>query len=181
MSRIGLKPIPIPAGVEVDIQPGMVRVKGPKGELSQQVHPKMTFTRENGTLHVQRPSDIREFRALHGLTRSLVANMVHGVTEGYRKDLEIQGVGYRASLDGSTLVLAVGYSHPVRMEPEAGITFSLETPTRITVSGIDKQLVGEQAARVRRVRPPEPYKGKGVRYLGERVRRKAGKAGKVGK
>lgn len=181
MSRIGNLAIPIPSAVEVDINPGFVHVKGPKGELSQRVDSKMSFTRENGSLLVGRPSDERKYRQLHGLTRSLVANMVHGVTEGYRKDLEIQGVGYRASLDGQTLVLLVGYSHPVRVSPPPGITFAVDTPTRLGVIGIDKQLVGEQAAQIRRVRPPEPYKGKGIRYAGERVRRKAGKAGKVGK
>jgi large subunit ribosomal protein L6 len=181
MSRIGSLAIPIPSGVDVDVQPGVVRVKGPKGELSQRVDREMTFTRENGTLSVARPSDERRYRALHGLTRSLVANMVRGVTDGYRKDLEIQGVGYRAALEGKTLVLLVGFSHPVRVDPFPGIAFAVDTPTRIGVIGIDKQLVGEQAAQVRRIRPPEPYKGKGIRYLGERVRRKAGKAGKVGK
>lgn len=181
MSRIGNLAIPIPSAVEVDINAGLVQVKGPKGELSQRVDSKMTFTRENGSLLVSRPSDERKYRQLHGLTRSLVANMVHGVTEGYRKDLEIQGVGYRASLDGKTLVLLVGYSHPVRISPPPGISFAVDTPTRLGVIGIDKQLVGEQAAQIRRVRPPEPYKGKGIRYAGERVRRKAGKAGKVGK
>ncbi len=181
MSRIGNLAIPIPSGVDVDVTPGLVRVKGPKGELSQRVNREMLFTRENGTLQVQRPSDERQFRALHGLTRTLVANMVKGVTDGYRKDLEIQGVGYRASLDGKTLVLLVGFSHPVRVEPAPGISFAVDTPTRIGVMGIDKQLVGEQSAQIRRIRPPEPYKGKGIRYFGERVRRKAGKAGKVGK
>jgi large subunit ribosomal protein L6 len=181
MSRIGNLAIQIPNGVDVDVSPGLVRVKGPKGELSQRVNQQMNFVRENGTLQVQRPSDERLFRALHGLTRTLVANMVKGVTDGYRKDLEIQGVGYRASLEGKTLVLLVGFSHPVRVEPAPGITFAVDTPTRIGVMGIDKQLVGEQAARIRRIRPPEPYKGKGIRYLNERVRRKAGKAGKVGK
>lgn len=181
MSRIGSRPIQIPSGVDVQVGSGVVQVKGPKGELSQHVDPKMKFERENGTLTVQRPTDERYYRALHGLTRSLVANMVEGVTAGYRKTLEIQGVGYRAALEGKNLVLSVGYSHPVRVEPEPGITFELETPTRIHVVGIDKQLVGEQAARIRRTRPPEPYKGKGIRYAGERVRRKAGKAGKVGK
>lgn len=180
MSRIGNMAINIPSGVEVDVTPGLVRVKGPKGELLQRVDREMTFTRENGTLQVSRPSDERRLRQLHGLTRSLVANMVKGVTEGYRKELEIRGVGYRASLDGKTLVLLVGFSHPVRIEPAPGITFIVDTPTRISVTGIDKQLVGEQTAQIRRVRPPEPYKGKGIRYLNERVRRKAGKAGKVG-
>ncbi|MDI3339772.1 MAG: 50S ribosomal protein L6 [Sphaerobacter sp.] len=181
MSRIGNRPIPIPPGVEVQIEPGVVHVKGPKGALQQRVHPAMQFERQNGTLLVRRPSDERQFKALHGLTRTLVANMVEGVTQGYRKDLEIQGVGYRAALEGKTLVLSLGFSHPVRVEPPEGISFVLESPTRIGVVGIDKQLVGEIAAQIRRIRPPEPYKGKGVRYLGERVRRKAGKAGKVGK
>jgi large subunit ribosomal protein L6 len=181
MSRIGLRPIDIPAGVDISVDAGLVKVKGPKGELEQQVHPDMLLSRENGTLTVARPSDERMFRQLHGLTRTLIANMVQGVTAGYRKDLEIQGVGYRAAMDGQTLVLNVGYSHPVRVDPPAGITFALDSPTRIGVIGIDKQLVGEQAAQLRRVRPPEPYKGKGIRYQGERVRRKAGKAGKVGR
>lgn len=181
MSRIGSRPIPIPSSVEVTTDPGLVRVKGPKGELNQRVDQGMRFSREDAVLRVERPSDERKYRALHGLTRTLVANMVQGVTEGFRKDLEIQGVGYRAALEGKTLVLSVGYSHPVRVDPEPGIAFVLETPTRLAVTGIDKQLVGEQAARIRRIRPPEPYKGKGIRYQGERVRRKAGKAGKVGK
>jgi large subunit ribosomal protein L6 len=180
MSRIGFQPIPVPDGVDVKIEPGLVTVKGPKGELNQKVNPQLEITRDNGTLHVKRPSEKRQFQQLHGLTRTLVANMIQGVTQGYSKKLEIHGVGYRAALEGKTLVLSVGYSHPVRVEPEPGIEFSLESQTRITVSGIDKQLVGEQAARIRRIRPPEPYKGKGIRYEGERVRRKAGKAGKVG-
>jgi large subunit ribosomal protein L6 len=181
MSRIGLRPIEIPAGVDISVDAGLVKVKGPKGELQQQVHPEMVLSRENGTMKVARPSDERMFRQLHGLTRTLIANMVQGVTAGYRKDLEIQGVGYRAAMDGQTLVLNVGFSHSVRVDPPEGITFALESPTRIGVIGIDKQLVGEQAAQLRRVRPPEPYKGKGIRYQGERVRRKAGKAGKVGR
>ncbi len=180
MSRIGFKPIPVPDGVEVTIKPGSVHVKGPKGELNQVINPDMVVKQENGTLEVARPSEKRKFQQLHGLTRTLIANMIEGVTQGFKKDLEIQGVGYRAALDGKTLVLSVGYSHPVRVEPEPGIEFSLESQTRLTISGIDKQLVGEQAARIRRIRPPEPYKGKGIRYLGEYVRRKAGKAGKVG-
>ncbi|HUG14973.1 MAG TPA: 50S ribosomal protein L6 [Thermomicrobiales bacterium] len=181
MSRIGIQPIAIPAGVELDANDGVVVVKGPKGELSQHVHPEMVLSRDNGTLSVGRPNDERMFRQLHGLTRTLIANMVQGVTDGYRKDLEIQGVGYRAALEGKTLVLNVGFSHQVRVEAPEGISFAVDTPTRIGVIGIDKQLVGEQAAKIRRVRPPEPYKGKGIRYAGERVRRKAGKAGKVGK
>lgn len=181
MSRIGLRPIEIPAGVDISVDAGLVKVKGPKGELQQQVNPEMELSRENGSLLVLRPSDERMYRQLHGLTRTLIANMVQGVTAGYRKDLEIQGVGYRAVMDGQTLVLNVGFSHQVRREPPPGITFVLDSPTRIGVIGIDKQLVGEQAAQLRRVRPPEPYKGKGIRYQGERVRRKAGKAGKVGR
>lgn len=181
MSRIGIQPITIPSGVDVTVEPGVVRVKGPKGQLEQRVHPQLAITRENGTLHVARPNDERMFRQLHGLTRTLIANMVQGVTAGFRKDLEIQGVGYRAALDGKTLVLNVGYSHPVRIEPPDGIQFVVDTPTRIAVTGIDKQLVGETAAQLRRIRPPEPYKGKGIRYLGEQIRRKAGKAGKVGR
>jgi large subunit ribosomal protein L6 len=180
MSRIGFQPITVPDGVEVKVEPGLVTVKGPRGELNQRINPQMEIARENGTLTVKRPSEKRQFQQLHGLTRTLVANMIEGVTQGYTKKLEIHGVGYRAALEGKTLVLSVGYSHPVRVEPEPGIEFTLESQTRMTVSGIDKQLVGEQAARIRRIRPPEPYKGKGIRYEGERVRRKAGKAGKVG-
>lgn len=180
MSRIGLRPIPVPGGVDIDLQPGLVTVKGPKGELQQDVSATLKIERENGNLMVTRPNDDRRNRQLHGLTRTLIANMVTGVTDGFTRNLEITGVGYRAAMDGSTLVLNVGYSHPVRMEPPAGIAFTVETPTRLSVSGIDKQLVGEVAARIRRVRPPEPYKGKGIRYQGEVVRRKAGKAGKVG-
>ena len=181
MSRIGKRPIPIPSGVEVSVESGLVRVKGPKGELELRIDPEMIVTRENGTLHVQRPSEERRHKQLHGLYRTLIANMVQGVTEGYRKDLEIHGVGYRAALEGKTLVLNVGYSHPVRIDPPPGISFVLESPTRIGVVGIDKQLVGEVAAQIRRVRPPEPYKGKGIRYLGEQIRRKAGKTGKAKK
>jgi large subunit ribosomal protein L6 len=176
-----MQPIPIPSGVDLTITNGLVTVKGPRGELRQQLSPEMRFTRDNGTLLVERPSDERRHRQLHGLTRTLVANMVEGVTAGFRRDLEIQGVGYRAALEGKTLVLNVGFSHPVRVEPQDGISFVVDTPTRIAVTGIDKQQVGEEAARLRRIRPPEPYKGKGIRYQGERVRRKAGKAGKVGK
>lgn len=180
MSRIGLRPIPIPSGVDVQIDTGRVTVKGPKGELFEDVSRALSIDQQNGDILVRRPNDERKNRQLHGLTRTLIANMVIGVTDGYTRALEIQGVGYRAALDGTTLVLNVGYSHPVRIEPPAGITFASETPTRITVSGIDKQLVGEMASRIRRTRPPEPYKGKGIRYAGEFVRRKAGKAGKVG-
>jgi large subunit ribosomal protein L6 len=179
MSRIGRQPITIPGGVDLAIADTLVTVKGPRGELSLVVDPNLTLTRENGTLLVERPDDARRSRQMHGLTRTLIANMVTGVTDGYSKVLEIQGVGYRAAMDGRTLVLTVGYSHPVRMQPADGITFAVEGNNRITVSGISKEQVGEMAARVRRVRPPEPYKGKGIRYAGEQVRRKAGKAGKA--
>jgi large subunit ribosomal protein L6 len=175
MSRIGRKPIAIPDGVTVEIKPGLVVVKGPKGELTQTVSREMKVTQSNATLSVERPTDRGEHRALHGLTRSLIANMVEGVTEGFEKRLEIQGVGYRARLQGKALELSVGYSHPVSVSAPEGIEFELPTPTQIVVRGIDKQLVGETAARIRRSRPPEPYKGKGVRYAGEHVRRKVGK------
>lgn len=180
MSRIGLRPIPVPSGVDVTIGPDRVTVKGPKGELYQDVSRRLSIQQENGDILVRRPNDDRINRQLHGLTRTLISNMVTGVTDGFTRALEIHGVGYRAALDGKTLVLNVGYSHPVRMEPPEGITFAVESPTRLSVTGIDKQLVGEVAARIRRTRPPEPYKGKGIRYAGEFVRRKAGKAGKVG-
>jgi len=180
MSRIGKLPVTIPASVEIDIADNnSVTVKGPKGTLSQQLSPRMKLQRDNGTILVERPDDQREHRSLHGLTRTLLNNMVIGVTDGYRRDLEIQGVGYRAALDGSELVLSVGFSHPVRMSPPEGVSYALDGNTRLAVVGIDKQLVGEEAARIRRVRPPEPYKGKGIRYAGEQVRRKAGKAGKA--
>jgi large subunit ribosomal protein L6 len=181
MSRIGLRPITIPSGVDLQVSGELVTVKGPKGQLEQRINPDMILERENGTLTVSRPADERRYRQLHGLTRTLIANMVEGVTNGYKKDLEIQGVGYRAAMEGKTLVLNVGYSHPVRKDPPEGIQFTVEGNTRLSVIGIDKQAVGEQAAQIRRVRPPEPYKGKGIRYAGEQVRRKAGKAGKVGK
>jgi len=180
MSRIGLVPIEIPSGVDIDISGQDVSVKGPRGELDLRVRRPIVISRENGSIVVTRPNDDRRNRSLHGLTRSLINNMVIGVTDGYSKRLEIRGVGYRAALDGTTLVLNVGYSHPVRMEPEEGIEFTVEGNNQIIVSGVDKQLVGEMAARIRRVRPPEPYKGKGIRYAGEYVRQKAGKAGKVG-
>jgi large subunit ribosomal protein L6 len=165
----------MPEGVTVDVKPGLVSVKGPKGELSQAVSPDMKVEQSNGTLTVERPTDRGEHRALHGLTRSLIANMVTGVTDGYEKRLEIQGVGYRARLQGKTLELSVGYSHPVSVTAPEGIDFEVPAPTQVIVRGIDKQLVGEIAARIRRTRPPEPYKGKGVRYAGEHVRRKVGK------
>ncbi len=175
MSRIGKQPIEIPDGVEVDVKPGSVAVKGPKGELSQVVDRDMKVEVENGTVTVERPTDRGEHRALHGLTRSLIANMVQGVTDGYERRLEIQGVGYRAQLKGKALEMALGYSHPVTIQAPEGIEFEVPQPTEVIVRGIDKQLVGEIAARVRKSRPPEPYKGKGVRYAGEYVARKVGK------
>jgi large subunit ribosomal protein L6 len=175
MSRIGKLPIQVPDGVDVEIGQGVVRVKGPKGQLSQAVSRDLTFEREDSTLVVKRPTDRPEHRALHGLTRSLVFNMVQGVTEGYEKRLEIQGVGYRAQQRGNGLELALGYSHPVRVEAPEGIEFEVPQPTQIVVRGIDKQAVGEVAAQIRKLRPPEPYKGKGVRYQGEHVARKVGK------
>ena len=180
MSRIGKLPVPVPPAVEIEIEDGnAVTVKGPKGSLSRQFSPIMELRRENGSVVVERPDNERESRSLHGLSRTLLNNMVVGVTDGFRRELEIHGVGYRAALDGTVLVLAVGFSHPVRMTPPQGVSYTLDGPTRIAVVGIDKQQVGEEAARIRRVRPPEPYKGKGIRYAGEVVRRKAGKAGKA--
>jgi len=178
VSRIGKQPIPVPAGVEVKIDGSTVTVKGPKGELTQTFSEEMTVTLENGEIIVARPSDERTHRALHGLTRSLLANMVTGVSQGFSKNLEIVGVGYRAALKGTDLEMQLGFSHPVLVTAEAGITFEVPAPTKITVSGIDKQRVGQVAAEVRGWRPPEPYKGKGVRYQGEHVRRKLGKAAK---
>jgi large subunit ribosomal protein L6 len=175
LSRIGRQPISVPDGVSIDVKPGVVSVKGPKGELSQVVSPDMKVDQSNGTVTVERPTDRGEHRALHGLTRSLIANMVEGVTNGFEKRLEIQGVGYRARLQGKALELSVGYSHPVSVTAPEGIDFEVPVPTQVIVRGIDKQLVGEMAARIRRTRPPEPYKGKGVRYAGEHVRRKVGK------
>ena len=182
MSRIGRRPIPVPGTVEITIdEENRVRVTGPRGELSATFNGDLKIERQNGGLLVERPDDEREHRSLHGLTRTLLANMVTGVTDGFKKDLEIQGVGYRAAMDGKVLVLTVGYSHPVRMTAPEGVSYTLDGQTRISVIGIDKQAVGEEAARIRRVRPPEPYKGKGIRYAGEYVRRKAGKTGKGGK
>ena len=175
MSRIGRKPIDIPDGVEVDVKPGAVTVKGPKGELNQHVSSDMKVAIEDGTVTVQRPTDRGEHRALHGLTRSLIANMVEGVTDGFERRLEIQGVGYRAQLKGKALEMSLGYSHPVTIQAPDGIEFEVPQPTEVVVRGIDKQLVGETAARIRKSRPPEPYKGKGVRYAGEHVARKVGK------
>ncbi len=180
MSRIGRMPIKLPAGVEVQVGEGEVTVTGPKGQLTQRVPAAMSITVQDGQVVVTRPSDEKQHRALHGLTRTLIANMVEGVTNGFRKTLEISGVGYRAGRVGNRLTLQVGFSHPVEFTPPPGITFELESPTRIHVVGIDKQQVGEIAAQVRRIRPPEPYLGKGIRYADERVRRKPGKAGKVG-
>jgi large subunit ribosomal protein L6 len=179
MSRIGRLPIPVPAGVDVAIDGQDVRVKGPKGELAHTVVEPIRVAKEgDGTLTVTRPDDERTSRSLHGLTRTLVANMVTGVTDGYSKSLEIVGVGYRVQPKGQGIELALGFSHPVQVDPPAGIAFAVESPTRLTVSGIDKQKVGEVAANIRKLRKPEPYKGKGIRYAGEVVRRKVGKAGK---
>jgi large subunit ribosomal protein L6 len=168
-------PIPVPDGVTVEIAPGLVSVKGPRGELSERISPQMTVAQEDGQIVVTRPTDRNEHRALHGLTRSLVANMVTGVTAGYTKRLEIQGVGYRAALRGSDLEMQLGFSHPVTVKAPQGITFEVPQPTQIVVSGSSKQQVGEVAAQIRKWRPPEPYKGKGVRYAGEHVIRKVGK------
>jgi len=179
MSRIGKQPIAVPAGVDVTIEGQLVKVKGPKGTLQHTVAEPITVNKaEDGTLEVKRPNDERTSRALHGLTRTLVNNLVVGVTEGYAKKLEIHGVGYRAQLKGSDLEFALGYSHPVKVAAPQGITFTLESPTRLTVSGIDKQQVGEVAANIRKLRRPDPYKGKGLRYEGEKIRRKVGKTGK---
>jgi large subunit ribosomal protein L6 len=178
MSRIGRLPIPVPAGVEVKIDGNDVNVKGPKGTLSLVVSAPITVALEDGNVVVTRPDDERNSRSLHGLTRTLIANQIHGVTEGYTKGLEIVGTGYRVTAKGSDLEFALGYSHPILVTPPSGITFTVEGNTKVTVSGIDKQAVGEVAANIRKLRKPEPYKGKGVRYAGEVVRRKAGKSGK---
>jgi len=178
MSRIGKQPVTVPSGVEVSVDGTRVAVKGPKGQLEQAFHPDMRITLEDGTIRVERPSDERDHRSLHGLTRSLIANMVEGVTNGYEKRLEIVGVGYRAQMKGQDLELALGFSHPVPVEAPQGIEFEVPAPTRIVVRGIDKQQVGEVAANIRKIRKPEPYKGKGIRYEGEYVRKKAGKAAK---
>jgi large subunit ribosomal protein L6 len=175
MSRIGKQPIEIPAGVSIALSPGRVMVNGPLGELTQQVPARMQVEQQEATVVVKRPTERGDDRALHGLTRSQIANMVEGVTSGFQKRLEIQGVGYRAALRGTDLELNVGFSHPVVMKAPQGITFEVPTPTEVIVKGIDKQQVGQAAAEVRRVRPPEPYKGKGIRYEGEYVRRKVGK------
>ena len=178
MSRIGRAPITVPAGVEVTLgDNNVVTVKGPKGTLTQQFHPNMTIAMEGTELHVTRPNDLKENRALHGLTRSLLHNMVVGVTEGYKKVLEVNGVGYRVAMEGSKLVMNLGYSHQVIMEAPEGITIEAPTPNQIVISGYDKQLVGQFAAEVREKRPPEPYKGKGIKYVDETIRRKVGKTG----
>lgn len=177
MSRIGKQPIPIPANVNVSVDGSTVRVKGPKGEMVQTFRPEMKIELNDGVLTVERPTESKQDRALHGLTRALLANMVTGVTTGYRKALELVGVGYKAEKRGKNLILTVGYSHPVEYPEEAGLTITTPAPTQIVIEGIDKQRVGQAAAEIRSVRPPEPYKGKGIRYQGEHVRRKAGKAG----
>lgn len=180
MSRIGKAPIPVPDGVKVAIDGNRVSVSGSKGSLEQSFHPDMQIVLDNGTLTVERPSDSQEHRSLHGLTRSLLSNMVQGVSGGFEKRLQVEGVGYRADMSGNTLVLNVGYSHPVEFEPPADVSFAVEDRGKtVIVSGIDKQVVGEISAKIRKTRPPESYKGKGIRYEGEHVRRKAGKAGKV--
>lgn len=185
MSRIGRLPIAIPTGVDITMDDHNVNVKGPKGELSREMHPDMIIKIEDGNVIVERPSDIGQHRALHGLTRALIANMVEGVTKGFERTLEVRGVGYRAQIDGKKLILQVGYSHPVEVEPKAGIEFEVgqDVGTRqpfVVVRGIDKEVVGQQSAEIRKVRKPEPYKGKGIRYRGEYVRLKAGKQGKAG-
>jgi large subunit ribosomal protein L6 len=180
MSRIGRLPIPVPSGVDVTISGRTLTVTGPKGQLTRELHPDMTVKREEENLLVTRPTEQKTHKQLHGLTRTLVNNMVVGVTDGYRKGLEITGVGYRAAKAGEKLQLNLGYSHQIEIDPPAGISFELESPTRLAVVGIDKELVGQIAAKVRSTRKPEPYKGKGVKYAGEKIRRKAGKAGKIG-
>ena len=178
MSRIGRAPITVPAGVEVKIADNnVVTVKGPKGTLTQQLHPNMSIAQEGAELHVTRPNDLKENRSLHGLTRSLLHNMVVGVTEGYKKVLDVNGVGYRVAMEGGKLVMNMGFSHQVIMEAPAGITIETPTPNQIVISGFDKQLVGQFAANVREKRPPEPYKGKGIKYSDEVIRRKVGKTG----
>ena len=178
MSRIGRAPIAVPSGVDVAIEGQKVTIKGPRGTLSHTVDRPISVAVDDGVVSVSRPDDERENRALHGLSRSLLNNLVVGVSQGYERKLEIHGVGYRVQLQGSTLVFALGYSHPVRIEAPEGITFTVESPTRFGVQGIDKQLVGQVAANIRRLRRPDPYKGKGVRYAGEQIRRKVGKTGK---
>jgi large subunit ribosomal protein L6 len=176
MSRVGKNPIPVPAGVTVDLKSNNIKVKGPKGELERTLHPDMIVEIEGGVINVKRPTESKPHKSLHGLTRTLVFNMVEGVSNGFKRDLEIEGVEYRAELKGRTLVMSLGYSHLVRYEPAEGVEIEVADPKKITVKGIDKQKVGQAAAEIRGFRPPEPYKGKGIRYVGEQVRRKAGKA-----
>jgi len=180
MSRIGRMPIPVPKGVEVNIEGNDVQVKGPKGELARTLHPDMQISMDDDSLLVERPSDGKDHRSLHGLTRSLINNMVVGVSEGFKKTLELVGVGYRAQLEGKNVVLQVGYSHPVKIEPMPGVTLAVEGNNKIIVTGINKEDVGQQAANIRKARKPNPYTGKGIKYEGEKIRRKAGKAGRVG-
>jgi large subunit ribosomal protein L6 len=180
VSRIGRLPVTVPPGVEVKIDGQSVRVKGPKGELARTFHPDVNVSREDSTLVVKRKNDEKSVRALHGLTRALLQNMVTGVTTGYARDLEISGTGYRAVLAGKKLQLALGFSHPIEIDPPAGVSFALETPQKLKVLGADKQMVGEMAARIRALRVPDPYKAKGIKYAEERIKKKAGKAGKVG-
>ena len=179
MSRVGNAPIPIPKGVEVEVTGRTVEVTGPKGRLTRDVHPDLAVALADGMVVVRRPTDLDHHKALHGLTRALLANMVRGVTEGFKVDLEIQGVGYRATKQGNTLALQVGFSHPVEVAPPEGIAFEVPQPNRISVAGIDKELVGQVAARIRAVRKPDAYKGKGIRYAGEHIRLKPGKAGRT--
>lgn len=180
MSRIGRMPIALPKGVDVEVADKHVAIKGPKGSLERDIHPDISIKLEDGHMLVTRPSDQRQHRALHGLTRALLNNMVLGVTQGFKRDLEIEGVGYRGELQGKNLVLSLGFSHPVIVEPPTGISFVVDRGQRlVTVEGIDKELVGQIAANIRKLRPPEPYKGKGIHYVGERIIRKAGKAGKA--
>lgn len=180
MSRIGKQPIAVPSGVTVNTQSGVFKVKGPKGELTVPFNPDLTIREDNGQLLVERPSDRQEHRALHGLTRTLVANAIKGVSDSFTINLELRGVGYRAKLNGKALELTIGYSHPVVIDPPAGVTFAVPEPTKIDVSGIDKQLVGQVAANVREVRKPDAYHGKGVRFVGQQIALKAGKAGATG-
>src|SRR5712691_10888989 len=180
MSRIGRMPVVVPSGVEVEVDGRAVTVKGPKGQLARTFHENVRVAREDGKITVSPRNETKETRALHGLTRTLIANMVAGVTNGFAKDLEISGTGYRAVLQGKKLTLALGFSHPIEIDPPAGVTFTVETPQKLKVSGIDKEAVGEVAAKIRGLREPDPYKAKGVKYAGEYIRRKAGKAGKVG-
>ncbi len=178
MSRIGKMPVPVPSGVSVDVDGRSVQVKGPKGELGREFHERVSIKLDGDEVVVERFDDTRESRALHGLSRALLANMVHGVAEGFRRDLEIIGVGYRATLKGRDLEMQLGFSHSVSFPAPEGVTFEVPEPTKVSVIGVDKELVGQVAANIRKIRPPEPYKGKGIRYVGEHVRRKAGKAGR---